>query len=181
MRTMRLEIRPLAMCGEGLNDDSPTRFPSNGSPSSPDISLVSSHLALSTTWCTRISLNSDHLPICISFEDDQPPPRQTQSYINYERAKWGLYTSETERLISCLGQPSSCSKGVSLFNKALLTASKHHIPVGYREDFVPGFPREAVDLAKERDRRCEADPQDPEVSRLNEAISEVVSNEQKKA
>jgi hypothetical protein len=70
---------------------------------------------------------------------------------------------------------------VSLFNKALLTASKHHIPAGYREDFVPGLPREAVNLAKERDRRRDADPQDLEVFRLNKAISDVVSNERKKA
>jgi hypothetical protein len=71
--------------------------------------------------------------------------------------------------------------GVRLFNRALQTASKHHIPSGYREDFVPGLPREAVDLAKEQDRKHEIDPQDPEVSHLNEAISEMVSSEPRHA
>jgi endonuclease/exonuclease/phosphatase family metal-dependent hydrolase len=55
------------------NTDSPTRLPSNGDSSSPDISLISTHLALSVSWATDISLNSDHLPICISVIDVQPP------------------------------------------------------------------------------------------------------------
>jgi hypothetical protein len=57
-----------------LNSDSHTRCPPNGATTSPDLSLISVHLALSVSWSTDTTLNSDHLPICINFIDDQPPP-----------------------------------------------------------------------------------------------------------
>jgi hypothetical protein len=57
-----------------LNQDIPTRCPSNGNNSSLDISLISCHLALLVTWATFNALNLDHLPIAISFDDDQPLP-----------------------------------------------------------------------------------------------------------
>jgi endonuclease/exonuclease/phosphatase family metal-dependent hydrolase len=57
-----------------LNNDTPTRCPSNGNVSSPDVSLISVHLALAVTWCTHSALNSDHLPISITFVDDEPHP-----------------------------------------------------------------------------------------------------------
>ena len=163
-----------------LNSNSQTRLPSNGSPSSPDISMISAHLALSVTWETSTSLNSDHLPICITFIDDQPPPRTAKSYVNYKRAKWGLLSSELELLLANEPRPTKCSSGVGRFNKLLTTASKHHIPAGFRQDFRPGLSREAVNLTNERDRLREQDPQDPEVTRLNQVISETVINDSRK-
>ena len=56
-----------------LNLDSPTRLPTNGSPSSPDLSLASAHIASSFSWSTSISLNSNHLPILLSILDSSPP------------------------------------------------------------------------------------------------------------
>ncbi|KAF2358597.1 Reverse transcriptase domain [Trinorchestia longiramus] len=50
-----------------LFPDSPTRLPSNGNPSSPDLTIASPHLALETSWTPLTRLNSDHLPIAISF------------------------------------------------------------------------------------------------------------------
>jgi hypothetical protein len=76
-----------------LNNASLTRCPSNSNCSLPDISLISAQLALSVSWVTCTALNSDHLPISITFYDDQPPPRTSRSYVNFKRAKWGLFTS----------------------------------------------------------------------------------------
>lgn len=58
-----------------LNEDSPTRLPSNGSTTSPDILLASAHIALASAWSTKVRLNSDHLPIVISLPCDQAPPK----------------------------------------------------------------------------------------------------------
>ena len=61
-----------------LNTDSPTRVPSNGSPSSPDVSLASAHLLRHLLWSvpqvlngsfSSPPLNSDHLSILVSFVD----------------------------------------------------------------------------------------------------------------
>jgi hypothetical protein len=75
-----------------LNKDTATRFPPNGNTSSPDVSLISAHLALSVCWLTDVALNSDHLPISITYvDDDQPLPRTAKTYVNFKRAKWGLW------------------------------------------------------------------------------------------
>jgi hypothetical protein len=52
-----------------LNNDSPTRLPkaANQCPSSPDVTLVPAHLASALSWATHTTLNSDHLPIVVSF------------------------------------------------------------------------------------------------------------------
>jgi hypothetical protein len=150
-----------------FNLDSHTRRPLNGSSNPPDVSLISSHLALSVSWSTEVTLNSDHLPIGVTFTDDQPPPRTAKTFVNFKRAKWGLFTSETEKSFTGLLPPSSCSAGEKTFRKILSKASKH-IPAGFRKDFQLGIPREAIDLTVERDRRRALDPQDPELPRLNQ-------------
>ena len=48
-----------------LNENTPTRLPSNGQATSPDISLSSISLITNTEWETVTSLGSDHLPIII--------------------------------------------------------------------------------------------------------------------
>jgi hypothetical protein len=150
-----------------LNTDTPTRLPPNGNSTSPDLSLISAHLALSVSWSTNISLNSDHLPISVSFNDDLPLPRTARTYTNFKRAKWGLWTSETENLFRNAPKPISCLQGVKSFQNILLKASKHHILSGFRKDLRSGVPRAAVSLAEERDRRRSIDPHDPKLPRIN--------------
>jgi hypothetical protein len=58
--------------------------------------------------------------------------------------------------------------------------SGHHIPAGYRKDFVPDIPRAAVELTKERDRMRELDPLDPGIPLLNQRIAECVTSEARK-
>ena len=48
-----------------LNWDTPTRFPPNAEPSSPDVSLASASLITSCSWPTLSTLSSNHLPILI--------------------------------------------------------------------------------------------------------------------
>jgi hypothetical protein len=81
-------------------------------------------------------------------------------------------------LITNVPPPTSALTGEKIFRKILFTASKHSIPAGYRKDFRPGMPRE--NLANERDLLQESDPQDPEISRLNTLIKEVITRENKK-
>jgi hypothetical protein len=50
-----------------LNLDSQTRQPFNNPPHSSDVTIASAHLLPSLTWSTHTQLNSDHLPITISF------------------------------------------------------------------------------------------------------------------
>jgi hypothetical protein len=70
--------------------------------------------------------------------------------------------------------------GKQIFRKILTTASGHHIPAGFRKDFVPGLPRAAVNLNKEQDGLRVLDPLDPRIQDLNQRITECVTTEAKK-
>ena len=54
------------------NPDVNTRPTSN---SSPDIAFASVDIALAFEWAVSVSLNSDHLPISLTLENDLPPSR----------------------------------------------------------------------------------------------------------
>jgi hypothetical protein len=105
------------------------------------VSSITSHLALSVTWATCNALNSDHLPIGISFDDDRPLPRILCSCVNLKKAKWDLHASEIESMLATEPPPTSASTGEKVLRKIMCTAGKHNIPAGYRKDFRPGMPR----------------------------------------
>ena len=160
-----------------LNEDTPTRLPqgsnNNQRPSSPDISLISAHLALSVNWSTETTLTADHLPIAISFNDDAPCPRTTKTFVNFSRADWDGFRSELETLAQDLPRPSTCGKGEKLIRQAILTASKHHIPAGYRRDFSPTKNREAESLEERYDNLRQLNPQDPALEDLGREIKRI--------
>ena len=159
-----------------LNTESSTRCPTNGNLSSPDLSLASAHLALAVIWQTEVQLNSDHLPISISFLDDLPNIRTTKTYTNFHKANWAQYVRESENLFEGLPLPRSCAKGEKIFRDIVLTASKHSIPSGFQKSFSPGLPREAKNLMEQRDSIRSRDPHDPEITRLNQEISKTGLN-----
>ena len=130
-----------------INADSPTCLPTNGSPSSPDITLISAHHASAVSWTTMTCLNSDHLPILIDFLDDfQDSSLRPRTFTNFRWANWPGYIRESEDLFAALPPPTSCAVGERKFREVLLTVSKHNIPAGYRKNFISGLPTEARDL-----------------------------------
>ena len=123
-----------------LNEDSRTRLPPNGTPSSHDLTLISGHLALTASWLPSISLNSDHLPILISLMEDPQDSLKSQPILhnNYRCADWASYTDFTaESAFSVLPPPSSCSIDEKTFRNILLDASVRFIPRGSIPNYTP--------------------------------------------
>ena len=80
-----------------LNKDTPTRLPRAGRPSSPDLTLISSHLVLDANWSTEVSLGSDHLPVLISLADMAYSYKgEKRCFINYRCADWTGFQHEIE-------------------------------------------------------------------------------------
>ena len=100
-------------------NDIPTRPSSN---SSPDIAIASTSFALSLDWTAISTLNSDHLPVAISVEDDTPVPRLMRSFTNYRKANWAGFKQETELHFAHLPLPTSCSQGEKLWRRVILKA-----------------------------------------------------------
>ena len=88
-----------------LNENCPTRLPSNQQPTSPDISLVKKSLLTSCDWSTEIGLRSDHLPILIHFiliiPGTHPRP---QAHFHQHRQIWLACFSVRDR--KCAQKPA---------------------------------------------------------------------------
>ena len=146
------------------------------SDSSPDVAVVHTPLALSFDWNVSTTLNSDHLPISLSFNDDYTPTRGARSYANFRKADWEGFRRESEELFSRLPPPKSCAAGEKEWRRVLQRCSSRHIPAGFHRVFAPGLDAASASLIKERDdRRCQ-DPNDPELPGLNIRISASIAS-----
>ena len=114
-----------------LNWDSPTRFPGNANPSSPDVSLASASLITSTNWQTKTNLGSDHLPIFIRLHMYVTITLiQHRTSINLKKANWDRYSREIEDKLGKRRLPTYCQKGDKIMRAIILKATSHHIPSG---------------------------------------------------
>ena len=159
------------------NPDTATR-PSSGS--SPDISAASSSVALNFDWNVHTTLNSDHLPLALCLDDDVSVSRPRRAFTNFRRANWENFKGETEEKFAALPPPSSCSEGEKIWRKVISSASSHHIPTGYRQNFAPGLNPESIDLAKERDEIRTRDPNDPSLPDINERLAASIADSSRK-
>ena len=157
-----------------LNQDSPTRCPSWGVKTSPDVSMISAHLGLAVSWKVESALQSDHLPITITFDDSKQAEGEKRCYVYLGKADWPKWREFIEvKLASCRAKrrvPKSYSKGIETFLRLTKQANKKFIPAGKRKNFIPQLPREAADQMRDRDVIRAADSADPRLADLNYRI-----------
>ena len=158
-----------------LNCDIPTRRPTNGEPSSPDLSLISAHLATDAHWNPVCALNSDHVPILITIgnPDTESPPGPM--YSNFRKADWEGFRTETEAAFTGAAIPVSCSSGEKIFRAILQKAAGHHIPRGRRKEFIPNLSEDAKLLIRERDRIRALQHDDPTLPGLEQRTARAIS------
>ena len=77
-------------------------------PTSRSSILPSPH-ALSFDWSTSTTLNSDHLPMSLSFSDDSTLIRAAKSFTNFRKADWEGFRRESEDLFCRLPPPKLCA------------------------------------------------------------------------
>jgi hypothetical protein len=158
-----------------INLDSSTRLPFNNNlSSSPDMAIAPDHLLSSLTWSVQTKLNSEHLPITVSYLTDSPSLRQYRSFTNFKLADWPGFLRESEDLISRLDPPNSCAKDAMKFSEILLTASKHNIPSSFRKDYNPGLPNPAKYLIRKCDELHSIDPANPALLDLNARMEDAI-------
>lgn len=160
-----------------LNDLSPTRLPSHGNPSSPDVSIASASIATTAVWRAHAALSSDHLPIVIDLGLSTPPTTSPcRSYINLRKANWPAFRDSIEAEVARCPPPSTVESGERRLRDILLNASRKHIPAGKYSNVRPGFPADAARIADRRDQLRTIDPTDPEIARLNGEISTITKD-----
>ncbi|KAH7696884.1 hypothetical protein AAVH_36035 [Aphelenchoides avenae] len=119
-----------------LNEDSPTRLPTAGVPTSPDVSLASSSLPTSAEWQTLVALGSNHLPVLITLEMSvEGLFTKRSTYVNIGKSDWPAFRSRSEQLFEQLVAPSrrpTVAAAEKTIRKGIEAASKHTIPAGRR-------------------------------------------------
>ena len=143
-----------------INQDSPTRKPSNGPCSSPDLTITNCHLGLHSSWTPVTTLNSDHLPIVTDLDGwfSQPPSPGPSCYANYREANWTTFTPETESAFSNIQPPTSYLTGEEIFRRILLTASRRNVSRGKIPNFTLGLTDHTRALMVERSRATKLTP-----------------------
>ena len=161
-----------------LNEDTPTRLPANGQPTSPDISIASASLLTSAEWYTVTALNSDHLPIIVKIATmPQTTPACHRSYINFTKANWTKFTSMTEKLFEEANNHTTntnCSRLEKTFRHIINTVSKQCIPAGRFNHYKPCLPTEIRTLINRRNFTRQTNPQSADIARINAEINTAI-------
>ena len=163
-----------------LNENTPTRVPSNNQPTSPDISMASYSLLPNSKWETITSLGSDHLPIIITLSTTiKPSLSENRKYINFNKAVWPQYQEDIEKAIDNLKKlppsiqaniNSSVHKSEKIFRSIVNKASRQNIPGGRIKEVIPEIPTATKEKIDRRDQIRIADPNSPELAELNREI-----------
>ena len=157
-----------------LNQDNPTRLPIDNQPTSPDVSLASNSILLTTSWETRTTLRSDHIPIIIRIQLEQPIVYGSvrRTFINLAKTNWVKWTEETEKGFEKCETPTDALAGEKMFRKVTNIANKHNTPSGRIPIVRPSMPTATAKLADERDEIRKTDASSPRIEELNVQIEE---------
>ena len=161
-----------------LNTNTPTRVPNTTlqQTTSPDITSISTSLYNNTTWNTKHSLSSDHLPIFITLTTNTKYQlhQHKQSYTNYKKADWKKYTEETETAFSLMAPPSNSHTANKTFTDIILHADKHHIPKGKMQSNCKLLPEHIRHKITIRDTLRSHNSCDPTLKDLNLEITTLI-------
>ena len=161
-------------CGV-INEDTPTRVPVSGQPTSPDLSIVSLSLLPTAHWSTLKTLGSDHLPIIVHLTTTIKTSRSdNKTFINFKKADWDTFKTSTEEEFAKLSPPSNVYKAEKKFRKIINKASKRCIPSGRIKDVLPEIPASAAENIKKRDQLRETNPNSEEITNLNYIINKEI-------
>ena len=163
-----------------LNTEKATRVPSNGQPTSPDISLASYTLLPATEWDTSTTFSSDHLPINITISATiDKSYSEKKTFVNFNKAKWDDFTKFTEEEFSKQPEPNDVYQAEKVFRKIVNKVSKFCIPKGRIKEVYPEIPTEAARKMEARDNLRSTDPTSEDIKRLNNEISSLIFDHKK--
>ncbi len=163
-----------------LNEDVPTRLPSNGQATSPDISIASTSLLPHIEWETVTALSSDHLPIIIKIKTNiQEIKSDFRKYVNFKKADWDKFNKITEERFARLPEPSNVHTAEKKFRKIINQVSKKTIPGGRIKDIIPEIPTTTTNKIKERDTLRASNPDSPIIQTLNREILQEINEHRK--
>ena len=154
-----------------LNENNPTRLPTNNQPTSPDVSLASYSLLPHAKWETVTSLGSDYLPIIITLTSTiNPSFSENKAFINFNKADWPSFKADIENALENHNIPSDVHKAEKIFRQIVNKSSRRNIPGGRIKEVIPEIPTTTKDKILRRDEIRENNPESAEIAELNREI-----------
>ncbi|KAF2354838.1 Reverse transcriptase domain [Trinorchestia longiramus] len=144
-------------------------------PSSPDLTIVSPHLALETSWTPLTRLNSDHLSIEFPSPPTNPLTTSPQDFHQHQQSNWEAFIIHTTKIFRNAPLPSSSTQGEAFIRLTLQTTANRFIHRGCRKDFIPYLLPFAILLINQRDVLCSTNPNDPSLPDLINNITSAIS------
>ena len=161
-----------------LNTDTPTRVPHKPlkQTTSPDIATISTTLYNRTTCLTIHALNSDHLPIIttINTRTKYKLLQNRHTFINYRKANWTQFTTDTEAASSDIHPPPDIHTANTIFTNIILHEDKHNIPKGKIPSTCKLLPGQIRHKIEHRNNIRAQHASDPSISELNSEITSLI-------
>ena len=152
-----------------LNDPNVATRPS--SFSSPDIAFALTNIAVKLNRSVASTLNSDHIPTTILFDDDIPPCQLAKSFVNFHKANWQGFKRDTEAQFASTPLPSSCAQGEKIWRRILQKVSARNVPSGNFKEYHPSRDPVSARLVAEHDDVRKNNPNNPSIPGLNHQIA----------
>ena len=158
-----------------LNQNTPTRLPTtaNQQPTSPDLTTASNDISRFVTWTTLNKMNSDHLPIKITYNtrSNFRQPQYRQSYTNYKKADWDNFTNHIEERLMDANDITDVHTANKILTQAILNADKYYIPKGKIKHVLALLPEHIRNLINNRDAIRTDNPTDERLTDINQQIN----------
>ena len=101
-------------------------------------------------------MNSDHVPIIVKISKEAEfLIAESKTFVNFAKSDWSRLKEQREDDFAILLSPTTAIKGESNFRRILRQDGNRCIPAGRLPTIRTNFPREAAQLADERDERKE--------------------------
>lgn len=128
----------------------PTRVPSNGQETAPDIDRGIQSLLASAEWTARIEQGSDHFPIIFTLPaaTSKMQVAENQTYVNSVKAKSANITTEIEQAFNTGPKPTNLVKVGRVY--AISLRERRNVSSARITEIIPCFSSSGVDKVRER-------------------------------
>ena len=166
-----------------FNQNTPTQLPFNPNqqPTSPDVTTADTTISANLTWQILKALNSEHLPILITFKNKYkiPTTKPLVTLTNYKKANWPQFTKHIEHTLKNTPLHEDPHTANHLITNALLTSDRINIPKGIIKPTKNPLPESITTLISKRNHTRALNYKDPSLPTLNQHITHLIQQHKK--
>ena len=166
-----------------INDNKPTRLPpqthlQRQQPTSPDLTILPTHLTQNSTWTTLQQLPSDHLPIITTafITTKQNRSHKRKTFTNYNKALWKDFTTWIDNTLRAHTPSDNIHHETKFITDTIIQADKQFIPRGNIRNRNKPIPPQILSKINNRNHLRSTNPNHPQIAILNREINKDIAD-----